>query len=125
MVADNQLMVRTQVGPGSDWSYAGDAYGVTAMASFNGNLYVTSGNALYQRGAIGPGTGNDWSYAGDAYGVTAMASYGGHLYVVSNNQLWQRGLIGPGTGNAWTLAGNAPNITALTSLPVDCTAGFS
>ncbi len=125
MVAHDHLWQRPSVDPGGGWTVAGDAFGVTAMASSGGKLYVTSGTKLWQRGAIGPATGNDWSEAGDAYGVTAMATLGDRLYVVSNHQLWKRGAIGPGTGNDWSLAGPAPSITALTSLPIDCSAGFS
>ncbi len=73
-----------------DWTHVGDAYDVTAMAAFNGDLYVTSNNGLWKRNEIGPGTGNDWTRVGDVNSVTGMAAFNGDLYVTSDNGLWRR-----------------------------------
>jgi hypothetical protein len=85
------------------------------MTSHLGQLYVTSGNKLWKRGALGPGTGNAWSESGDALNVTAMTSHLGQLYVTSDNKLWKRGALGPGTGNAWSESGDAYGVTAMAS----------
>ncbi|MGK7902570.1 MAG: excalibur calcium-binding domain-containing protein [Hormoscilla sp.] len=89
--------------------------GDISVAEEKTHLYVTAGQGLYQRGAIGPGTGNDWTKVGEAYGVTAMASHNGQLYVTAYDGLYQRGAIGPDTGNDWTKVGEAYGVTGMAS----------
>lgn len=94
----------------------GDAIGVTSVAYHGGNLYVTSNDQIWRRGATWVGSGNDWSNAGIAYGATAMVSHGGALYVASGGHLWKRNALGPNTGNDWAEAGVALGVTALASV---------
>ena len=109
-VAGNQL---EQGSVGGTFTPAGDAYGVTALAGFHGQIYVASNDALWQRGAIGPNTGNDWTRVGSASGAVAMTYHQGALYMVAQNQLWQRSAVGPGSD--WALVGDANNVTAMAS----------